>query len=209
MPPRKIPDNASTKLRLPELFLLMKPEHTKLKAKHLADPKKARADALQQIRLMRTTVSRFAREADPQHFLEGAKQLCALRAAIYENLNQFPHEALVLEAQRELAKKPAFRDLEWYWHPRQTSGPCETDLMGWKGNQLVVVAEANTSAGAKGTIRARIKKALQNLAEVTHPAVRFFYCYSEFCGAEAVQMVKNHYADKEITVVVLPAGQSK
>lgn len=186
----------------------MKPTRANLKASPLSNPEQSREHALQQILQLRETAASLAQEATPSTFLEGAYQICQLRSAIYEDLNQFPHEVLVLETQRQLAMKLEFQDLEWHWHPRQTSGECETDLMGWRGDQLIVVAEANTSSQAKGVIKKRIAKAIDNLVAVEHPAEMYFYCYSESCAVEAIRLINNKHPGKAIKVVTMALGPS-
>jgi hypothetical protein len=186
----------------------MKPERAKLKAKPLATPEQARADALQKILDLREAAGRFFQEPAPTHFLDAAFHLCRMRAAIAENLNQLPHAVLILEAQRQLAEQPEFQGLDWYWHPHQTHGDFETDLMGWRGHDLVVVVEASTTTKAVGTLKPRIAKAVANLAQVEHPARRFFYCYTESCAKEARRIGSNLYAQKGIAIVVLAKEQT-
>lgn len=181
----------------------MRPQKSTLKAKPISDPRIYQRRALAQILRLRRTMRRHNRQDAPKSFLDGAFQLCLLKKDISENLNQFPHEVLVLEAQRQLSERPKYENLEWYWHPRQTSGSFETDLMGWRGEQLVVVAEANTSASPVGTIRDRIVKAVSNLAGVEHPADRFFFCFTESCAAWARKVTSAMYPNTSIEMVVL------
>jgi hypothetical protein len=180
----------------------MKPERATLKARALGNPEQARGDALQKILDLREAAARFTQEPAPTNFLDAAFRLCQMRAAIAENLNQLPHAVLLLEAQRQLTEQPEFYGLDWYWHPHQTHGDLETDLMGWRGGDLVAVVEASTVTIAVGTLKPRILKAVANLATVEHPARRFFYCYTESC-AKAATRCANLYPDKGITIVVL------
>ncbi|MEI9894256.1 MAG: hypothetical protein WDN28_10315 [Chthoniobacter sp.] len=181
----------------------MKPERTQLKARQLANPEQARANALQKILDLREAAARLIQESAPAHFLDAAFHLCRMRAAIAENLNQLPHAVLILEAQRQLAEHRDFQGLDWFWHPHQTHGDFETDLMGWRGNDLVAVVEASTSAKAEGTLKPRIAKAVGNLAKVEHPAKRFFYCYTTSCAEWARGIATSSYPEKAIAVVVL------
>jgi hypothetical protein len=181
----------------------MRPERARLKAKLLVNPLLDRKETLRKILGLRDITAQIIGEAAPGHFMDAAFQLCRLRAAISENLNQLPHAALLLEAQRQLAAKAEFQDLQWYWHPHQTHGAYETDLMGWRKDDLLVVVEANTSAKAVGTLKPRIAKAVANLAQLEHPARRFFYCYTESCASWAKSVATSQFPTTEIVIVVL------
>lgn len=181
----------------------MNPQRSSLRAKRLDDPVLRRKDALEQIVKLREEVARIAATAAPENFLQGASQICEMRAAIYENLNQFPHEVLVLEAQRRLAEMRGFTNLDWFWYPRQTSGAHEADLMGWRGNTLVVCAEASTVSKPQGTSKKRIHKALENLMAVEHPAARYLFCTFQSSAEEARRVIraKPNYASIEVVSI--------
>jgi hypothetical protein len=178
----------------------MKPILELIKAKPLLDPAAERIYALQNILLLRREASRFIEKGDPVDLVSGASQISLLRTGIYENINQLLHEVLVLEAQRRLEQEERYSNLTWYWHPRQTSGPFETDLMGWKDLDLMVVVEANTSAKHTGVIRGRVRKALENLAAVQHAADRYFFCTSAACAAAAERRIETEQSLQGIQV---------
>jgi hypothetical protein len=181
----------------------MNPQRSILRAKRLDDPVLKRKDALDQIVKLKEAVACIAATAAPEDFLQGAAQICQMRAAIYENLNQFPHEVLVLEAQRRLAEMPGFTNLDWFWHPRQTSGVHEADLMGWRGDTLVVCAEASTVSKPQGTSKKRLHKALENLMAVEHPASRYLFCTFQSSAQEARRVIaaKPDYAGIKVIAI--------
>ncbi len=98
-------------------------------------------------------------------FREGLRRVEELRQAVYEDLNQLQHEALVLDAALFL-KRERYRasTVSWSWNPQQTGGGDEPDLRGTEGNQVLVSAEATGSAKAKGKIRERMIFTLTKLS---------------------------------------------
>ncbi len=80
--------------------------------------------------------------------------------------------------------------------------------MGWRDQNLLVVVEASTVTKAVGTLKPRIEKAIANLAQVEHPAERFFYCYTESCAAWARSVAARIYPRKRVAIIALASEQN-
>lgn len=88
--------------------------------------------------------------------------LADLRRAVYEEINQLQHEALLLRAIEWLSPTlPA--GVRWLWNPRQQGGSDEPDLRAMIGDEIVVSAEASAAELPQGAIDRQIRQALERL----------------------------------------------
>jgi len=122
--------------------------------------KRVHQDALETIEEIRAALN-----SDPQTAGDAVKLLADVREAAYENLNQIPHEHLILRGARWLLENGHVPDsVDWFWNPRQTGGSDELDLKGVFDDEVVISAEATTSKKPVGTIGVRLKATLDKLA---------------------------------------------
>lgn len=71
--------------------------------------------------------------ADISSLNDGIQRLQAIRAKLYENLNQIQHEYLIIQGIQWLQARGYTGDgVEWYWNPRQTGDSREPDLLAKK-----------------------------------------------------------------------------
>ncbi len=111
---------------------------------------------------------------EPTTLAEGIGILNDLRRAIYENLNQIQHEAVILRAVQSLQNEDfSGEKVEWYWNPRQTGSAKEPDLQGEVGGRIVVSAEITTSERPIGTIDQRMSTTLQKLSKMEGNLIYF------------------------------------
>jgi hypothetical protein len=109
---------------------------------------------------------------------EGIAILKELRAATYEDLNQIPHEFMVLCAAEWLInRKRCPGEAVWSWNPRQTGGADEPDLRGEFDGAVIVSAEITTSTSPQGVIDTRMRKTLQKLSSMA--GERFYFTASQ------------------------------
>lgn len=121
-------------------------------------------------------------------FTEKIEMLKSIRLAIYENLNQFQHEYLIIKAAIELQDE--FREVDtWRWNPNQTGGKSEADLQGYHNNKIVLSAEITTSLNPKGVIDTKMKKTLEKLNKLE--GVKFYVVQTEAMAKRARSKVKN------------------
>lgn len=96
---------------------------------------------------------------------EGVDALQQLRINEYENINQYQHAALILEAAEWLEKNLShYRNIDWFWNPHQTGGAQEPDLLGICNGQSVIAAEITTSENPVGTISIHMQKTIKKLS---------------------------------------------
>ncbi len=76
---------------------------------------------------------------------DGIQLLRAIRSAVYEDLNQLPHEYLLLAGIRWLTARGFATDAEWSWDPRQTGDSSEPDIRAIERGVVTISAEATTS----------------------------------------------------------------
>ena len=94
----------------------------------------------------------------PVSATEGVELLGRVRTAAHEDLNQIPHEFLVLLAARWLQTSGHVPcGMEWFWNPRQTGGLDEPDLLGKKDGKRIVSGEATSSDKPRGAILKRMR----------------------------------------------------
>ncbi len=111
-----------------------------------------------------------------------------IRSAIYENLNQFQHENLIIKAAIELQDE--FKEIDtWRWHPNQTGGKSEADLQGYHKEQIVVSAEITTSLNPQGVIDSRMRKTLQKLGNLK--GEKFYIVQTQAMAQRARSKVNN------------------
>jgi hypothetical protein len=141
-------------------------------------------------------------QSDIKTLWQGIDLLAALRSAVYEDLNQLQHEALILAAARWLKEQRFPGDeIQWSWHPRQTGGADEPDLTGKIDGDVVLSAEATTSQSPKGIIDRRMAKTLDKLSAMT--GEKWYFVHTEVMERRANTMVdKRGY---QICVQRLPA----
>ncbi|MEX2596902.1 MAG: hypothetical protein WEC59_08230 [Salibacteraceae bacterium] len=119
---------------------------------------------------------------------EKIELLQKIRSAIYENLNQFQHENLIIKAAFELQDE--FKEVDvWRWHPNQTGGKSEADLQGYEKNKIVVSAEITTSLYPQGVIDTRMKKTLEKLNKLE--GEKFYVVQTEVMAQRARSKVNN------------------
>lgn len=134
--------------------------YLKMKAQPL-EIKKEKEDLQTKIETLVTTAKRHL-ETTQSELNDQILVLIDLRKSIYENLNQLPHKALLIEAAEYLQEKyPEINT--WTWHPEQTSHPNEADLMG---DIDKIYAEATTSLLPVGAIGTKMKNTLVKLDEL-------------------------------------------
>ena len=102
-----------------------------------------------------------------EHPHDAVSLLDQVRRAVYEDLNQIPHEMLILDAiEWLLAQQKCPPDTQWSWNPRQTGGANEPDIVGRHSDSVVVSCEVTASFSPKGAIKTRMHKTLNKLAEM-------------------------------------------
>jgi len=88
-----------------------------------------------------------------------------LRHLIYEEMNQLPHEALILKTTKLLQGEfyPSIQ-IQWLWNPRQSGNKNEPDLQGLDKGNVICSAEITTSQKPQGEINSRMAVVLQKLS---------------------------------------------
>jgi hypothetical protein len=131
---------------------------------------------------------------------DAARVLALLREAVYEDMNQLQHEALILDAVRWLRQHVmSGAHMEWLWNPRQRGGKDEPDLMCRSGER-VVVAEVTASKAPVGVLDSRMRWTLEKLADMKGERYYFVRTQSMKRRAET-KVAKGAWA---IQVVQLP-----
>ena len=116
--------------------------------------------------------------------------LTNFRKAIYEDLNQLQHKALIIESA-EILQKEYPKINKWKWHPEQTSHPDEADLMGsTEDDTIIISAEVTTSMLPVGTIDTRMKKTLDRLEG--KPGEKFYFVRSKEMHKRAETKILNN-----------------
>lgn len=135
---------------------------------------------------------------DPEDTADAIRLLEAIRSTVYEDLNQIQHEYLILRGAHWLIDSgivPA--DVSWRWNPRQTGTADEPDLAAKLDEDWLISAEATTSVDPQGNIDTRMRKTLENLAEM--PGERFYFVRSEAMETRAETKIRK--AEWDIQVV--------
>lgn len=123
-----------------------------------------------------------------------------IRSAAYENLNQFQHEALLLQAVRLFeATTLKGSHVEWFWNPRQTGGADEPDLCAVCQGHAVASVEATTSLKPMGAIGKRLRYTLAKLSGM--PGQRYYLVCSEEMRRRACSVVKKGGYDIQILIL--------
>jgi hypothetical protein len=118
--------------------------------------------------------------------------LTKFRKAIYEDLNQLQHKALIIESA-EILQKEYPKINKWKWHPEQTSHPDEADLMGYTDDKIIISAEVTTSMLPVGTIDTRMRKTLDSLKG--KPGERFYFVRSKEMLTRSETKISNNNWD--------------
>jgi hypothetical protein len=121
--------------------------------------------------------------------------LKAIRSAAYENLNQFQHEALLLQAIR-LLERTTLKDIhaDWFWNPRQTGGADEPDLRAVNSQGVAIIsAEATTSLKPAGVIGKRLRYTLAKLSGM--PGQLYYLVCSEEMRRRAYSVIRRNGYD--------------
>ena len=127
-------------------------------------------------------------EEEPSNFKDGIRVVERLREDIYENLNQIPHEAMIIRAVRDLQSKDlAGKSVDWCWNPRQTGGPKEQDLRGTVNGSICISAEITAS---KSLIDETIAATLEKLSKM--PGKKIYFVRTEPMEKRATTKVNNH-----------------
>jgi hypothetical protein len=101
----------------------------------------------------------------PETIQEKLAALGGLKSAIYQDLNQIPHRALLLEAVDYLNQK--YKDpITWSWHPEHTGKAKEPDLLGKQNGKVIISAEATTPKVTKGAPSKKMPKVLEHLSRM-------------------------------------------
>ena len=136
----------------------------------------------------------------------GLDLLERLRKAIYEDLNQVLHEALLVRGIEYLnGRNDLQHPIDWYWNPRQTGTGDEPDLQGRFNNEVVVSAEASTSAKPQGVIDSRMRDTLTKLSRMN--GILFYFVTTQKMMARAETKVRR--LGFQITVINcgIPLGE--
>lgn len=101
-----------------------------------------------------------------------------LRTRAYENLNQIQHKAMIIRAALFLEMNDLRnKDVDWYWHPKQTGGLEEPDLRGEVAGEVIISAEVTTSEKPQGIIDSKMQSTLEKLD--TMPGEKFYFVQTE------------------------------
>ena len=104
-------------------------------------------------------------ERKPENAEDAIAMLQKLRSTAYENINQIPHEYLIIRCARWLIDKGHVeKNVQWKWNPRQTGSENEPDLLATKDQKRLISAEVTTSEKPQGTIDKRMAKTLEKLS---------------------------------------------
>ncbi|MEW6227890.1 MAG: hypothetical protein AB1700_07310 [Bacillota bacterium] len=131
--------------------------------------------------------------ADISSLNDGIQRLQAIRAELYENLNQIQHEYLIIQGIQWLQARGYTGDgVEWYWNPRQTGDSREPDLLAKNNAKIVVSAEATASESPQGVIDTRMRNTLSKLN--TMEGDKFYFVRTEAMAKRArTKINKNHW----------------
>jgi hypothetical protein len=136
---------------------------------------------------------------------EKIKILKNLRSKIYENLNIYQHEALLIKSCEYFSGNNldnVFYNVdEWKWHPHQTSATKEVDLMGYKNDKLVICAEVTTASLPKGKIDKVMKRTLEGLDKLTFdnlPEAKYYIVVSDEMQKRAETKIKKNQSNIKV-----------
>ncbi|MBI2831583.1 MAG: hypothetical protein HYX79_04925 [Chloroflexi bacterium] len=121
---------------------------------------------------------RKAGQVEPRDLYLSLEILESLRNLVAEDMNQLPHEGLILRTVKLLQTNFYPTTLiKWFWNPRQTGGKDEPDLKGMNMNQVIVSAEVTTSPNPKGAIDGKMSTTLKKLSDM--PGDKFYVVTTE------------------------------
>lgn len=161
------------------------------------------SDTLDEINATLESVRQSIAKA-PVSLNEAVATLMAVRVQAYENINQLQHVALILRAIKYLSARIALdAPVEWYWHPRQTSGVGEGDIQARLADgSIFLSAEATTSIKAIGTIRERMKSTLRRLQAME--GEKYYFVASKGLEKAARNFIGNTHGTAEpLNIIVV------
>ncbi len=138
-------------------------------------------------------------KADVDTVASGIRLLFDFRRAVYEDLNQIQHAALLLGAAEWLEKNVLHASARWRWNPYQTGGADEPDLRCVTGS-VTIVAEGTTSAKPGGTIEKRMVVTLRKLNGIS--GEKYYFVKTNAMKQRAETKIRK--AGWKIQVVLLP-----
>lgn len=170
----------------------------------LDDLNSAQASVLKDATVLLSTIREYAADT-PKTVAEAIDTLRGIRAEAYEDLNQLPHEYLILRAAEWLVEnKVVPNTVSWSWNPRQTGDITEPDLAAELSGVRLVSAEITASAGPIGKIDSRMAGTLRKLA--TMPGERYYFVGSEPMRRRATTKVEKQ--EWSIHVVMIGASNA-
>ena len=138
-------------------------------------------------------------KTEVQSLDQGIKMLVRLRNKAYEQTNQLPHQALILEAATELEREFPDVQIQWYWNPQQTGTKHEPDLQGKVKGKVKFSVEATASELPVGGIGTRMTHTLRKLEGF--PGKRLYYVRTApMCKAAKTKVEKAGY-DVEVRLI--------
>ncbi len=137
---------------------------------------------------------------DTKTIHQGIETLRRLRKAVAEDLNQIPHEEMILRAARWIQERDLQANaIDWYWNPRQTGTSSEPDLRGVAHGEVVISAEITTSARPIGKIDELMTSTLKKLS--TMAGGRYYFVGSPEMAKRARTKINKHGYDIEVREV--------
>ena len=153
----------------------------------ISNLKMAEKDVFQKAKRLIVEVRRVSTE-DPSNLKSAIELLQHLRKAVYEDLNQIQHEAMILRAALVLQSDEFDKeDMEWYWNPRQTGGTDEPDLRGTVRGQIRLSAEVTASERPIGSIDRRMGSTLNKLSKM--PGKKLYFVRTSVMEKRAISKV--------------------
>jgi len=143
-------------------------------------------------------------DASGRLLADSMRFIAHFRRELAESMNQILHQHAILAAASTVRSRVENPDeLEWFWHPAQTSADGEADLVARRGSECVIQAEVTTSPKPIGTIDRRMATTLRNLSEM--PGRMKFYCVvSEEMATRAQTKIDKAGYDIEVLPLELP-----
>ena len=136
----------------------------------------------------------------PENAEDAIAMLRELRSTAYENINQIPHEYLIIRCARWLIDKGHVeKNVQWKWNPRQTGSAKEPDLLATKDQKRLISAEMTTSETPQGTIDKRMARTLEKLSKMS--GKQFYFVTTEEMKKRAETKVKKGKWDIKIVLI--------
>jgi hypothetical protein len=149
--------------------------------------------------LLDTLSNHFERK--PNNVSEAIKILNNIRKEAYEDLNQIQHEYLIIQSAKWLKDNNYVKnEVLWYWHPQQTGGHNEPDLVAEYQGTRIISAEVTTSERPKGSINSRVSETLLKLNKM--PGKRFYFVRTESMRKNAQTKVTNDDYDIQVELLL-------